>query len=604
MKPVRFTIFLFLSLLLVAGTIQAQDSDQDTTNLQSLFSFRISATPLMTNMSSNQYKFEEKSGLGYGLGGDIIYNFYKKNKLSLNTSFGFAVLKYNCQRNADYTNSLLTTDIDNESVLLTEKAANLVEKQSMLFLNIPLKFGAEYSLSRKLSAYANIGLAYGFNLNAKYNSTALLTRTGYYSQYNVLLYNIDVSGSPYYYPTNKAVSGSGSINRRNNLSTEGAVGMLYRLSPQLSFFAGTKIFYGFENIKASQQTMILASDDYSLNTLANRNDVLRTSALGLEVGVQFNLNKKVKVLVHKEDENKLSDIKATSSIRSTKENSLVVAKVSKINEDNKTHSQSNDLDVSKISTTLNNQNNAQVQPPKEETVSEIQTTKYAVVDNGILVKDNDFNTKGSIKNEGDNSKTNDLIISKMDNKLDRLNATIETTTLSDKTTLPDSLISKNNILLIKSKGESVRIIQQTKNGKSNITSDFSSDFRKKTPIDSIIKLKSGTIFMFDNLNFKKGKAILTLHSLEILNMLARSFKEYPQLKISISGHTDNVGSPTANLLLSKKRASTVRNYLINKGLKLDQIKTYGYGQTKPISTNKTEVGRAENRRVEFKIIDF
>ena len=74
--------------------------------------------------------------------------------------------------------------------------------------------------------------------------------------------------------------------------------------------------------------------------------------------------------------------------------------------------------------------------------------------------------------------------------------------------------------------------------------------------------------------------------------------EHDQIKIQINGHTDNVGTHANNLELSKKRANAVRNYLISKGIDSKRIKSKGYGESKPVASNKTKEGRQKNRRTE------
>jgi outer membrane protein OmpA-like peptidoglycan-associated protein len=79
-------------------------------------------------------------------------------------------------------------------------------------------------------------------------------------------------------------------------------------------------------------------------------------------------------------------------------------------------------------------------------------------------------------------------------------------------------------------------------------------------------------------------------------------KENATLKIEISGHTDNVGKPTDNLILSQNRAKAVVTYLSSKGIDMIRLSSLGFGDTKPIADNKTETGRAQNRRTELKVI--
>ena len=74
------------------------------------------------------------------------------------------------------------------------------------------------------------------------------------------------------------------------------------------------------------------------------------------------------------------------------------------------------------------------------------------------------------------------------------------------------------------------------------------------------------------------------------------------LKIEISGHTDNVGKPSDNLLLSNNRAKAVVSYLAGKNIAPQRLTASGYGETKPIADNKSEEGRAMNRRTEMKVV--
>ena len=87
-----------------------------------------------------------------------------------------------------------------------------------------------------------------------------------------------------------------------------------------------------------------------------------------------------------------------------------------------------------------------------------------------------------------------------------------------------------------------------------------------------------------------------------MNCYVQLLKDNPTVKIEISGHTDNVGKPSDNLTLSNNRAKSVVNYLITKGISAQRLVAKGYGETKPVADNKTEEGRAKNRRTELKVI--
>lgn len=102
------------------------------------------------------------------------------------------------------------------------------------------------------------------------------------------------------------------------------------------------------------------------------------------------------------------------------------------------------------------------------------------------------------------------------------------------------------------------------------------------------------------INFDTGKSTIKSESQNIVDELFKMLNSNPTLKITIDGHTDNVGNAESNKTLSEQRAASVKTALINKGISADRIKTAGYGQEKPIADNSMEDGRAKNRRVEIK----
>jgi OOP family OmpA-OmpF porin len=98
--------------------------------------------------------------------------------------------------------------------------------------------------------------------------------------------------------------------------------------------------------------------------------------------------------------------------------------------------------------------------------------------------------------------------------------------------------------------------------------------------------------------FDTGKAVLKSESYDKLDVLVEYMQRKRSAKVEISGHTDNAGKPAANKTLSAKRAEACRAYLISKGIDAARIKAAGYGQERPIASNDTEEGRAQNRRIE------
>ncbi|MDP4209784.1 MAG: DUF5723 family protein [Bacteroidota bacterium] len=104
----------------------------------------------------------------------------------------------------------------------------------------------------------------------------------------------------------------------------------------------------------------------------------------------------------------------------------------------------------------------------------------------------------------------------------------------------------------------------------------------------------------DKLQFDFNKATIRKSSYPLLDKLAEKLKSEKKMKVNLEGHTDSIGSDGYNMILSQKRAQSVKLYFLHKGVQARQITLKGYGKTRPIATNKTSEGRQKNRRVEIK----
>jgi len=104
--------------------------------------------------------------------------------------------------------------------------------------------------------------------------------------------------------------------------------------------------------------------------------------------------------------------------------------------------------------------------------------------------------------------------------------------------------------------------------------------------------------------FEFDKSRLLKAASFILDDVVDTILRNPQLtKIRIEGHTDNSGTPQYNQTLSETRAQAVLDYLIESGVPPERLEAVGYGQDQPVAANKTEAGRAKNRRVDFMIVE-
>jgi outer membrane protein OmpA-like peptidoglycan-associated protein len=101
--------------------------------------------------------------------------------------------------------------------------------------------------------------------------------------------------------------------------------------------------------------------------------------------------------------------------------------------------------------------------------------------------------------------------------------------------------------------------------------------------------------------FQTGKATIKPVSFPNLDEIVSIINEYPDYNLRLSGHTDAVGSDASNMILSQARVDAVKAYLVGKGVSENRLEAKGYGETRPIASNKTAVGRAQNRRVEMEL---
>lgn len=101
-------------------------------------------------------------------------------------------------------------------------------------------------------------------------------------------------------------------------------------------------------------------------------------------------------------------------------------------------------------------------------------------------------------------------------------------------------------------------------------------------------------------NFATGSSRLLAGASAKLNEVVQAAREYPEMDLMVSGHTDSSGSARLNQALSRDRAAAVKEYLVGQGVAAERIRTEGFGSQQPVADNRTAAGRAQNRRVEIR----
>ena len=119
----------------------------------------------------------------------------------------------------------------------------------------------------------------------------------------------------------------------------------------------------------------------------------------------------------------------------------------------------------------------------------------------------------------------------------------------------------------------------------------------------MVVIEKGKLEIKEQVFFATGKSLIQPRSFAMLDQVARVLQEHPEIdRVVIEGHTDDRGNAEVNRKLSQARAEAVRDYLVSKGVESARLEAKGFGPDRPIASNKTERGRAANRRVAFIIV--
>ena len=128
------------------------------------------------------------------------------------------------------------------------------------------------------------------------------------------------------------------------------------------------------------------------------------------------------------------------------------------------------------------------------------------------------------------------------------------------------------------------------------------EIKNEVPGAEVERVGEGIVVRFDEaVLFQTASASLGNNAYNSLNKLVTILNKYPDTNLEISGHTDSRGTTDYNQGLSERRAESVAGYLISRNILRSRVTTYGYGEMRPIASNETDAGRAQNRRVEFQI---
>jgi outer membrane protein OmpA-like peptidoglycan-associated protein len=137
---------------------------------------------------------------------------------------------------------------------------------------------------------------------------------------------------------------------------------------------------------------------------------------------------------------------------------------------------------------------------------------------------------------------------------------------------------------------------------ANIDLNDLQEYKEITQDLYLVPIETGATVVLNNIFFDFDRSVLKEDSYPELKRVVELLTDNPGLEIEIAGHTDSVGSSTYNQGLSERRAKAVFDYLVENGITSERVVSRGFGESKPVSGNDTSEGRAQNRRVEFKIL--
>ncbi|WP_119078615.1 OmpA family protein [Chitinophaga alhagiae] len=190
----------------------------------------------------------------------------------------------------------------------------------------------------------------------------------------------------------------------------------------------------------------------------------------------------------------------------------------------------------------------------------------------------------------------------------RLVAALELTDLATKLTVANIRSNENGDYLVPLPTGKDYALSVSRKGYLFYSENFSlkevkegQPFEKNVPLQP---LEANAVVVLRNIFFASNEYTLQPASTTELDKLVALLKSNPTMEVELSGHTDNVGSDTDNQVLSENRAKAVVAYLVKQGIAAKRLKAKGYGESKPVDTNDTDAGRAQNRRTELKVISL
>jgi OmpA-OmpF porin, OOP family len=268
---------IFISLLLWgAGALQAQEKEKS----QALY-FNIGSG--LHNLKYDLKNGTQQNSMGYTL--NLGYNYFFSKNLGFGTGLGLE--SFNSKATLNYQTSKNSVDTDGESFEFRTQYTDWQEKQSILLLDIPLSFICQKQINEQFKFQFSVGPKVSFAIQSNYKiEGGQIETTGYYPQYNVVLY-----GMPQHNFTTLTSFPKNDIKLNPVVSVYSDLGGLYKLNNCMDLYAGVYIDYGLTNMIDAQNKLLYQEDGvYNGVFSSDLTNKIKQFAFGFKIGINFRLS--------------------------------------------------------------------------------------------------------------------------------------------------------------------------------------------------------------------------------------------------------------------------------------------------------------------------
>jgi len=524
------------------------------------------------NLSCTMPNGTEKAQPGYTLNAAYSHFFTPNWGLQI----GLGIESFSALSTQNYMTGTPEVDTDGDSYIFRITYKDWKEKQQALFVEIPIAIQYRHNLGNKFGLIGSVGGKISNAISGSYNTAGgQIVTSGYYSKWNVEFKNMPQHGF-----TTITTNYKGDLSLKPSYMAVADLGGLIKLSERTDFYIGGYFNYGLNNILKADSKLVYQKDGTYNGTFASAQTTkVNPISVGVKLGLYLHLGKNtpkaiIKDTITDKDGDGVPDYRdkcpdtPKEAIGFVDKNGCLL-----------------DTDGDGVPDYLDKCPNT----PAE--------AKSMVDKNGCpLDSDGDGVPDYLDKCPGTPKEAFGLV--------DKQGCPLDT----DGDGVPDYL-DKCPGTVVEARGK----VDQ-KGCPLDTDGDGIPDYLDKCPTiaglasnNGCPEVKKEVKILFkralQGIKFQSGKYFIQPVSFQLLNDIATALQNNPSYLIEIQGHTDNIGKPETNKILSENRAQSVKSYLESKGVDSKRLTSHGYGDVVPVADNSTSSGRTLNRRVEF-IVSF